>query len=186
MHFALIVPFLLACSTPSSPPAPKVEAPAAATAAVATAPDPAGYTCPMHPSVHEAVPGKCPICGMNLVPATAAPLPEHDHRTLHGGQVSMFGDHHVEYVGTAGEYRFWVTNATREPITSGLSGSVNDNGKTIPLAADNATGLLSAPGEGAGTRPVLVEVSADGRAFSLGFTAVPAEEPAHGHDHEAQ
>jgi Cu(I)/Ag(I) efflux system membrane fusion protein len=26
------------------------------------------YTCPMHPSVHAAHPGKCPICGMTLVP----------------------------------------------------------------------------------------------------------------------
>ncbi len=26
------------------------------------------YTCPMHPSVHEAHPGSCPICGMTLVP----------------------------------------------------------------------------------------------------------------------
>ena len=27
----------------------------------------AGYwTCPMHPEVHQAGPGKCPICGMNL------------------------------------------------------------------------------------------------------------------------
>lgn len=25
------------------------------------------YTCPMHPQVNESVPGKCPICGMNLV-----------------------------------------------------------------------------------------------------------------------
>jgi len=25
------------------------------------------YTCPMHPQIHEAQPGKCPICGMNLV-----------------------------------------------------------------------------------------------------------------------
>jgi Cu(I)/Ag(I) efflux system membrane fusion protein len=28
------------------------------------------YTCSMHPSVKEAAPGKCPICGMNLVPVT--------------------------------------------------------------------------------------------------------------------
>ena len=28
------------------------------------------YTCPMHPSVHETHPGKCPICGMDLVPIT--------------------------------------------------------------------------------------------------------------------
>lgn len=25
------------------------------------------YTCPMHPQIHQAKPGKCPICGMNLV-----------------------------------------------------------------------------------------------------------------------
>jgi hypothetical protein len=26
------------------------------------------YTCPMHPEVRSPVPGKCPICGMTLVP----------------------------------------------------------------------------------------------------------------------
>src|SRR3954465_8076613 len=26
------------------------------------------YTCTMHPSVHAEAPGKCPICGMDLVP----------------------------------------------------------------------------------------------------------------------
>ena len=26
------------------------------------------YTCTMHPSVHAEAPGKCPICGMELVP----------------------------------------------------------------------------------------------------------------------
>ncbi len=30
------------------------------------------YTCPMHPSVHEKHEGKCPICGMDLVPVTQA------------------------------------------------------------------------------------------------------------------
>ena len=25
------------------------------------------YTCPMHPEVHSDIPGKCPICGMDLV-----------------------------------------------------------------------------------------------------------------------
>lgn len=27
------------------------------------------YTCPMHPQIRQAKPGKCPICGMDLVPA---------------------------------------------------------------------------------------------------------------------
>ena len=26
------------------------------------------YTCRMHPSVNSAAPGKCPVCGMDLVP----------------------------------------------------------------------------------------------------------------------
>jgi membrane fusion protein, copper/silver efflux system len=30
------------------------------------------YTCPMHPSVKQGVPGQCPICGMDLVPVTKA------------------------------------------------------------------------------------------------------------------
>ena len=28
------------------------------------------YTCPMHPSVRSAVPGRCPICGMDLTPVS--------------------------------------------------------------------------------------------------------------------
>jgi hypothetical protein len=33
------------------------------------------YTCPMpeHSSVHENQPGKCPICGMTLIPVMGAP-----------------------------------------------------------------------------------------------------------------
>jgi Cu(I)/Ag(I) efflux system membrane fusion protein len=30
------------------------------------------YTCSMHPSVHQSGPGKCPICGMDLIPVTKA------------------------------------------------------------------------------------------------------------------
>jgi Cu(I)/Ag(I) efflux system membrane fusion protein len=30
------------------------------------------YTCSMHPSVHQALPGKCPICGMDLIAVTRA------------------------------------------------------------------------------------------------------------------
>ncbi len=42
---------------PASPPA------AAQTKATKT-----GYTCPMHPEVTSDKPGKCPKCGMDLVP----------------------------------------------------------------------------------------------------------------------
>src|SRR5437763_16569996 len=45
--------FVTACSKTSTPPKP---------------PDVDYYTCTMHPSVHAEAPGKCPICGMELVP----------------------------------------------------------------------------------------------------------------------
>jgi hypothetical protein len=33
--------------------------------------DAAAYICPMHPGVRQAQPGRCPTCGMNLVPEGA-------------------------------------------------------------------------------------------------------------------
>jgi Cu(I)/Ag(I) efflux system membrane fusion protein len=40
-------------------------------APVAAAPG-AIYTCPMHPQIRQPAPGRCPICGMALVPASSA------------------------------------------------------------------------------------------------------------------
>ena len=32
------------------------------------------YTCPMHPEVRQDHPGRCPKCGMHLVPIDPAPV----------------------------------------------------------------------------------------------------------------
>jgi hypothetical protein len=53
----------LAVEAPAPPP-PGLAAPAAHPAV-------AGYTCPMHPDVHATRPGRCPRCGMELVPDAA-------------------------------------------------------------------------------------------------------------------
>ena len=34
------------------------------------------YVCPMHPDVRAAQPGRCPTCGMSLVPAPVPPAPQ--------------------------------------------------------------------------------------------------------------
>src|SRR5579884_3205973 len=41
------------------------------------------YTCPMHPQIISDTPGKCPICGMDLVPIAGA---EHTHNMSMPGQ----------------------------------------------------------------------------------------------------
>ena len=45
----------------------------APTTATPPSPPSVTYTCPMHPEVHSASPGKCPKCGMDLVPETRHP-----------------------------------------------------------------------------------------------------------------
>ncbi len=53
-----------------------------------------GYTCPMHPQVKKDEPGKCPICGMNLVLLKDAPSrnvsmqEHHEHGHVHSGKPS--------------------------------------------------------------------------------------------------
>ena len=42
------------------------------------------YTCPMHPEVIKDAPGKCPKCGMDLVPVKEANA-EHEHGHGHEG-----------------------------------------------------------------------------------------------------
>ncbi|MDP2309706.1 MAG: hypothetical protein Q8P18_27040 [Pseudomonadota bacterium] len=110
-------------------------------------------------------------------------LQEHDHTSLHGGQVGMWGDYHLEYAPQDDEHRVWVTDAKRAQVT-GVSGSLKDGDTVVPLTFDPATGVLSGKLEGAGTRPVMVDVKVGETSFSLGFNPAAAA-PTGGHDHGA-
>jgi len=61
----------------ATPPAAReLTQPMSARATPAPAPRPtADFTCPMHPEVHSDHPGKCPKCGMDLVPAPSGAKP---------------------------------------------------------------------------------------------------------------
>lgn len=85
-------------SNPAAPEAPLAPLPSLsglpaslASASPEAAPSgPVTYTCPMHPEVTRDAPGRCPTCGMNLVPRPKAeggePAPQMDHggHTGHG------------------------------------------------------------------------------------------------------
>ncbi|MFZ5480856.1 MAG: hypothetical protein ACOZNI_29115, partial [Myxococcota bacterium] len=114
----------------------------------------------------------------------AVGMAEHEHTSLHGGVVGMWGDFHVEYAPKDGEYRFFMSDPKRQLVTTDVSGSVKDGEKVIPLEFDAANGLLHAKGEGAGTRPVKLDVKVGDKAFQLAFN--PAEGASGGgHDHGA-
>lgn len=92
-----LVAFVTACGTasnpgpastsPASPEAEEAPAPSVATSLTAdplaaSAPSPGAgdhadqpaateYVCPMHPDVRQSTPGRCPRCGMTLVPVTS-------------------------------------------------------------------------------------------------------------------
>lgn len=46
-------------------------------------PGPVVFTCPMHPEIVQDEPGRCPICGMKLVPSHLAAGASHDHHGQH-------------------------------------------------------------------------------------------------------
>lgn len=49
----------------------------------------AKYTCPMHPNVVQDGPGKCPVCGMDLVPKTANTNASTDDLMLSDSQIKL-------------------------------------------------------------------------------------------------
>lgn len=75
------------------------------------------YTCPMHPEIEQDKPGKCPKCGMNLVPIK----PETGNSTSHiqnssNPSMSHSGhDHHAMMIDDF-KKRFWVTLVLTIPV----------------------------------------------------------------------
>jgi uncharacterized membrane protein len=77
----------------------------------------ASYTCPMHPEVQQQQPGKCPKCGMPLVPGQqqSTAETEHDRHDGHGNRAPATGDEsmreHHEMMQQMHESMLW-TNFT--------------------------------------------------------------------------
>lgn len=80
------------------------------------------YTCPMHLQVMKDEPGKCPICGMDLVPMGGSQKKSHSHHHHHdthsdhsnhsaGGNNKHEGHHTNDFLK-----RFWVSLILTGPI----------------------------------------------------------------------
>jgi len=75
------------------------------------------YTCPMHPEVVKPVPGKCPKCGMDLVPVERKgnkqqPADKHHHQDLQG--FDKHAGHHTEDFLR----RFWICVVLTVPVVA--------------------------------------------------------------------
>jgi len=76
------------------------------------------YTCPMHPDVKQEKPGKCPICGMNLVPCrggTAITTLPHQHGDANPAMGHASHDHHAMMIDDF-KKRFLVSLGLTIPV----------------------------------------------------------------------
>jgi Cu2+-exporting ATPase len=91
------------------------------------------YTCPMHPEVIKDSPGKCPKCGMDLVPVGEShghhghavhsheDQPHHEHGSMEEDKDKMrgHGHHgHTDHTGMIDDFkkRFWISLALTLPV----------------------------------------------------------------------
>jgi Heavy metal binding domain len=70
------------------------------------------WTCAMHPSVHSQTPGKCPICGMDLIPVSAVRSePKRNADSIKSASASNSRCGRLIYLGQPRQYRVnrvWV------------------------------------------------------------------------------
>ncbi len=66
------------------------------------------YTCPMHPEIRQAGPGRCPLCGMALVP-------QKGKRLERAGETKEY-DKHAGHKTSSFLAKFWVALALTIPI----------------------------------------------------------------------
>lgn len=77
------------------------------------------YTCPMHPEVIKPGPGKCPKCGMDLIPVQPAGNKMQDDHSLHQGPTHEEHAAHDKHAGHHTEdflKRFWVCLILTVPL----------------------------------------------------------------------
>lgn len=163
-------------------PRDRASAPAGSTPA-ADAAEATVYACPMHPSVRQAEPGRCPLCGMDLV-KIAADAP--DSVTVDAETRTRFGIHTVlteekvltrtvRFAGTVG----WDLRRQRD-VAVRTSGTVEGLRVTAgsPVRAGDALFSLRSPELAAAQADLLAGPAPDSaraRLLAMGLTAAQVD-----------
>ncbi len=76
------------------------------------------YTCPMHPEVQKTEPGKCPGCGMDLIPKKADPHAGHDMQKMSHAdhETAMTNPAIAKQMEADMRRRFWISFLLSIPI----------------------------------------------------------------------
>jgi len=76
------------------------------------------YTCPMHPEVVKNAPGKCPGCGMDLIPKKPDPRAGHDMQKMSGmdHEAAMTNPAMAKQMEADMRRRFWISFLLSIPI----------------------------------------------------------------------
>lgn len=173
---ALALWLALSACGPRDTPAPREQEGATGEAA----PEVDHFTCPMHPSVRAEVPGRCPICGMDLVPvtsdATGSVSIDETRRQAWGIRtVAAESRPFVRQVRLAGPVG-WDLRRQRDVVVKS-AGTVSDLRVSVgtPVRAGDSLFWLRSPELFAAQNdflgmPVAGRASAAARLLSLGFT----------------
>src|SRR5437762_11772090 len=107
-------------------------------------PDVDYYTCTMHPSVHAEAPGKCPICGMDLVPVMKEAGGESKPQAPPGTEATKSGGGMENMSSTAGMQRGHAGHAAHGATLSSTTEGATSKEFIVPVERQQQIGVTYA------------------------------------------
>jgi RND family efflux transporter MFP subunit len=103
------------------------------------------WTCTMHPSVHSKDPGKCPICGMDLVPVKKKAGQDNATKlaSVNDGNQSM-GDMNMGSKGSMGDMNMGSSRKSSSSLGQGSSGQGESTEFMVPVERQQQIGVTYA------------------------------------------
>ena len=102
------------------------------------------YTCTMHPSVHAEAPGKCPICGMDLVPVMKEAGGESKPQAPAGTEATKTGGGTENMPGTAGMQGGHAGHAAHGATLSSTTEGATSKEFIVPVERQQQIGVTYA------------------------------------------